>query len=109
MREDILDGIYKKLESIRDEIADKIDAVKVSKESYIFNILETKDEISLEDTPEIEALEAKKFSNVAQAYTDLLAVCDKLKKVYPNLTPRLLDHTIWSYIKKKEQNSKKKK
>ena len=56
-----------------------------------------------------EALEAKKFSNVAQAYTDLLAVCDKLKKVYPNLTPRLLDHTIWSYIKKKEQNSKKKK
>ena len=60
MREDILDGIYKKLENIREEIADKIDAIKASKESYIFSILETKDEISLEVTPEIEELETKK-------------------------------------------------
>lgn len=47
-----------------------------------------------------DALHIKKFSNVSKAQNDLLAVCDELKKTYPNLTARLLDHTIWSYMKK---------
>ena len=34
-----------------------------------------------------------------EIYNDLLAVCDELKKQYKFITPRLLDHTIWSYAK----------
>lgn len=46
-----------------------------------------------------EALGENNFSNVSQAHTDLLAVCAELRKTYPQLTPRLLDHTIWSHMK----------
>ena len=46
-----------------------------------------------------DALGVASYSNVTQAYADLLVVCDELKKIYPNLTPRLLDHTIWSYMR----------
>ena len=46
-----------------------------------------------------EALGIKKYNNITQAYTDLLAVCDELKALYPNLTPRLFDHAIWSHIR----------
>lgn len=45
------------------------------------------------------ALGINNYNNVKQAYSDLLVVCNELKKIYPNLTPRLLDHTIWSYMK----------
>ena len=45
------------------------------------------------------ALNIPNYNNVEQAYIDLLAVCDELKITYPDLTPRLLDHTIWSYIR----------
>jgi hypothetical protein len=48
-----------------------------------------------------EALDEKRYSNVSAAYTDLIEVSKELKKIYPTLTPRLLDHTIWSYIKAK--------
>lgn len=46
-----------------------------------------------------DALGVANYHNVSQAYTDLLAVCSELKKIYPNITPRLLDHTIWNYMK----------
>ena len=46
-----------------------------------------------------DALGVHRYNNVSQAYADLLVVCSELKKLYPNLTPRLLDHTIWSYMK----------
>lgn len=46
-----------------------------------------------------DALGIANYNNVAEAYTNLLAVCDELKTIYPDLTPRLLDHTIWSYMK----------
>ena len=46
-----------------------------------------------------DALGVANFNNVPQAYADLIAVCVELKKTYPHLTPRLLDHTIWSYMK----------
>ncbi len=36
---------------------------------------------------------------VPDAYSDLLAVCTDLKAIFPNLTPRLLDHEIWSFMK----------
>ena len=39
------------------------------------------------------------YNNVNQAYTDLYVVCAELQKIYPELTPRLLDHTIWSYMR----------
>ena len=46
-----------------------------------------------------DALGVARYNNVSQAYEDLLIVCDELKKIYPNLTPRLLDHTIWNYMR----------
>lgn len=46
-----------------------------------------------------DALGVAHYNNILQAYTDLIAVCEELKKIYPKLTPRLLDHTIWSYMK----------
>ena len=46
-----------------------------------------------------EALDIPNYSNVGQAYIDLLAVCEELKITYPDLTPRVLDHTIWSHIR----------
>ena len=46
-----------------------------------------------------EALNITNYNNISQAYADLLAVCDELRATYPDLTPRLLDHTIWSYIR----------
>lgn len=46
-----------------------------------------------------DALGHAGYNNTAQAYTDLLAVCNELKTAYPDLTPRLLDHTIWSHMK----------
>ena len=46
-----------------------------------------------------DALGVANYNNVSQAYADLLVVCSELKKIYPNLTPRLLDHTIWNYMK----------
>ena len=45
------------------------------------------------------ALNIPNYTNVEQAYIDLLAVCDKLRITYPDLTPRMLDHTIWSHIR----------
>lgn len=45
------------------------------------------------------ALGVRNFNNVPQAYADLIAVCEELKKTYPHLTPRLLDHTIWGFMK----------
>ncbi len=56
-----------------------------------------------------EALHNSKYADVSTAYSDLLAVCDELKKTYPHLTPRLLDHTIWSYMKAVEQEEKQRK
>jgi hypothetical protein len=46
-----------------------------------------------------DALGVARYTSVASAYTDLLAVCGELKLRYPHLTPRLLDHTIWNYMK----------
>ncbi len=46
-----------------------------------------------------DALGVNNYIDVSQAYADLLVVCSELKKIYPDLTPRLLDHTIWSYMK----------
>lgn len=46
-----------------------------------------------------DALGESNYLNVSQAYADLLIVCSELKKIYLDLTPRLLDHTIWSYMK----------
>ena len=46
-----------------------------------------------------DALGVANYHNVSQAYADLLVVCSELKKIYPNLTPRLLDHTIWNYMR----------
>ena len=46
-----------------------------------------------------DAFGESNYLNVSQAYADLLIVCSELKKIYPDLTPRLLDHTIWSYMK----------
>ena len=34
---------------------------------------------------------------VSELHTILLAVCKNLTEVYPRLTPRALDHAIWSY------------
>ena len=51
-----------------------------------------------------EALGINRFRDIAQAYADLVAVSGELKQIYPALTPRLLDHTIWSYIKAKESS-----
>ena len=58
-----------------------------------------------------EALNIEKFNDVPQAYEDLIAVCNELKATFPHITPRLLDHTIWSYIRAKEikENNKKNK
>jgi hypothetical protein len=46
-----------------------------------------------------DALGVARYNNVSQAYEDLLVVCSELQRAYPNLTPRLLDHTIWSYMR----------
>jgi hypothetical protein len=46
-----------------------------------------------------DALGVANYHNVSQAYTDLLVVCSELTRTYPNLTPRLLDHTIWNYMR----------
>lgn len=46
-----------------------------------------------------DALGMANYNNMSQAYTDLLVVCSELKTIYPELTPRLLDHTIWNYMR----------
>ena len=40
----------------------------------------------------------KKYT-VSTAYYDLKEVCKELQKTYTSMTPRLLDHIIWNYMK----------
>lgn len=46
----------------------------------------------------VEGATGRKYT-VSAAYNDLKEVCKELQKEYTSITPRLLDHIIWSYMK----------